>query len=367
MGDASTATTTLSAYVAEDWAGCLADEASIKLLCSKGMDHARLVVLARLMSTPEKFATAVNDLAGDGGPIPPMDLYMVQDFVRAEPVTPSTVGRPAGLPPPSPLELGKGAPGVSPGTLLSPAAASDASLLSPAPAAAASGVSVAELNETREGTAACIRNANLLGVTTLTVLGAHGHDAAAREAIINKAIAKKATDGGAVLKAIRGGEEKFLEHIEELCQWLADMEVPLMFAVARIRVCVNQAPPWKAGGREYWEKYLMKHAYVFRVRFDQLLHQNAHNKALSSLVKNMGDLDRIDDAVAQMDGLSAQLAALSDGDVCGDLGDVSFRGKCNKCLEDGHVVKDCPHPPEVAMKLRAAFCNGRKSAARKKN
>ena len=72
---------------------------------------------------------------------------MVQDFVRPDPVTPSTVGRPAGLPPPSPSELGKGAPGVSPGTLLSPAAASDASLLSPAPAAAASGISVAELNE----------------------------------------------------------------------------------------------------------------------------------------------------------------------------------------------------------------------------
>ena len=39
MGDASTATTTLSTYVAEDWAGCLADEASIKLLCSKGMPY----------------------------------------------------------------------------------------------------------------------------------------------------------------------------------------------------------------------------------------------------------------------------------------------------------------------------------------
>jgi hypothetical protein len=29
------------------------------------------------------------------------------------------------------------------------------------------------------------------------------------------------------------------------------------------------------------------------------------------------------------------------------------------------VVKDCPHSAETALKLRAAFCNGHKMAAKK--
>jgi hypothetical protein len=347
----------VEARVGTVWENCMASGPCLRVMHSLNLDHARLVVLARLFPTPDKFLIAVNNLAGEeaAAAMGNMDVYLVFDFVKVEVVLPTVHSPPA-----TPMAGVRSAADEGDGQAL--AARPGAS---PGATSAVSNVSVAEQRENIEGTCHLIRNANLLGVTTLTVLGAHAADDDEAKAIINKAIAKRSGDGGAVIKAIRGGEDKFNEHVEELCQMLADLPEPMMFAVARIRVCLNQAPPWKAGGKEYWEKYLMRHAYVFPVRFDQLLQQNAHNKALASLVKNLGDLNRIDGAVSQLDHIEAQLAMMSEaGDACMGVG-LSFRGRCNKCLEEGHVVKDCPHSAETALKLRAAFCNGHKMAAKK--
>ena len=347
----------------DNWAGCLATPVSIELLASKGMSFDKLVVLSRTFPDPVGFHKAVNDLAGqEADQVSALDLYMVQDFLKgcAADVAAASPSTQAYSPQASQVAQAQ-AGSATPASV--PSSQAPHHLLSPS-----SAVSGSEARETIEGTSECIRNANLLGVTTLTVLTAHANgDEAARQATIGKAIAKRATDGGVVLKAIRASEEKFMEHIEELCQWLADAENPLMFAVARIRVCVNQAPPWKAGGKEYWDKYMTRYTYVFPVRFDQLLHQNAHNKALAGLVKNLGDLGRIDEAMVQMDDLSMHLASMEQGDVCANLNSLTLKGKCVKCLEDGHSVKDCPYPSDVAVKIRAAFCNGHKSAKHKKN
>jgi hypothetical protein len=54
------------------------------------LDHARLVVLARLFPTPDKFLTAVNNLAGEdaAATMGNMDVYLVFDFVKVEVVLP---------------------------------------------------------------------------------------------------------------------------------------------------------------------------------------------------------------------------------------------------------------------------------------
>ena len=362
------------------WADCQSSAGTFEALFRARLSFAKLEALSRIYTDPDLFVKAVLAVAEEEGleegRVKRLDLLMIHLHVRPEPVVP--------VPPVAPLPLGGGPPvaplGAPPpfrraevGERALVAAGLGAPALVPAPGRPRT----AEERETDEGKLPLIRDANLLGVSALSVLRSHVSDGGENEdavaeanALIRKAIAKGAANGGAVLKAVRGGEETFTTHIEELCQFLSDLEEPLMMAVARIRVCVTQAPAWKAGAKQYWISYFTKHGFKFPVRFDQLLQHQAQNAAIKHLVLKLGDTAKIDRAAAQMDGISAQLAACytigesSDGGALAD-GTISFRNKCNRCLENGHAVKDCPHSAEMATKLRAAFVNGRSCERRK--
>ena len=361
------------------WVGCEASPAAIQLLFEAGVSYPKLVVMARMYGPTDVFVKAVLEVAAEADSELPaklarLDLIMIYDHVLAKAPAgqqhADKIGQAAVSSPVPPV-------GTPPTFRRDEVAERVARSLVTTPQPLVQPVALtAEDRESAEGTLAVIRDANLLGVSALSVLKSHVGDGCEdevmvkdAEALVRKAIAKRAADGGAVLKAVRGGEVKFTAHIEELCRYLSEREPPLMYAVARIRICVTQAPAWKAGAAEYWEKYFTRHGFVFPVRFDQLLQHQAQNSAIKDLVSKLGDVSKIDRASAQMDGISAQLAACCpiDGDGVMGLADggISFRGKCNRCLEDGHTVKDCPHTAEVATKLRAAFVNGRACERRK--
>lgn len=366
------------------WAGCLADPGAIDALHKEaGLQQPKLRALSRIYSAPDDFVakvTAVATAEGVADKVGELDLLMIYHMLTAEvvpvpmaPVGPAVPVVPAPAAAPGPAVQVQVPPQSIPGSSV------DMFGLTPpsTPPPGWTGSSPVD-RETEEGKRAGIRMANLLGVTALSVLLSQPDDPpGARQLLLQKAVSKRASDGGgAVLKALNQGEVQFDEHMTSLVTWLGDLDPPMMYAVARIQHVRAQAPPWKAGGKEYHEKYLMRHAFVYPVRFDQELQTKAHNKALSTMVSKLGDLKRLDEARAQMDGISAQLAALGDGGVNwqdgGSDGTCALQPsghraahQCSKCLEDDHTVKNCPHSSEVASKLRKAYVNGQKAGHKK--